>query len=143
GDVLDLGHRYMSAREVSVGEVPCIAARVTYVGELGWELYCPAEYATRLWDTVAVEGVTPAGYRAIEALRLEKGYRAWASDLTSGTTPYEAGLGFAVKRDKGEFIGRDALDGEPAQKLVSLVLDDPRSIALGSEPVRTADGAIV
>ena len=87
--------------------------------------------------------MTPGGYRAIDALRLEKGYRAWASDLNSETTPYEAGLGFAVKRDKGEFLGRDALDPEPAQKLVCLVLDDPRAIALGSEPVRTGGGDIV
>ena len=105
-DVLDLDFPYMQARELSVGEVPVIASRVTYVGELGWELYCPAEYGLRLWDTLHVDGVTPGGYRAIDALRLEKGYRAWASDLTSETTPYEAGLGFAVKRDKGEFIGR-------------------------------------
>jgi glycine cleavage system aminomethyltransferase T len=142
-DVLDLDHRYMSAREVSVGDVPCIASRVTYVGELGWELYCPAEYATTLWDTLAVDGVTPAGYRAIEALRLEKGYRAWASDLSSETTPLEAGLGFAVKLDKGDFLGRDALLGsEPSQALVCLVLDDPRAVALGSEPVRLADGTV-
>jgi 4-methylaminobutanoate oxidase (formaldehyde-forming) len=76
-------------------------------------------------------------------LRIEKGYRAWASDLDAETTPDEAGLSFAVKRDKGEFIGRDALDAEPGQKLVSLVLEDPRSIALGSEPVRTEAGEIV
>ena len=87
--------------------------------------------------------MTPGGYRAIDALRLEKGYRAWASDLNSETTPYEAGLAFAVKRDKGDFIGREALDAEPAQKLVCLVLEDPRAIALGSEPVRTTEGAIV
>ncbi|MGN6799541.1 MAG: GcvT family protein, partial [Gaiellaceae bacterium] len=142
-DVLDLDFPYMQAREISVGEVPVIASRVTYVGELGWELYCPAEYGLRLWDTVCVEGVTPGGYRAIDALRLEKGYRAWASDLTSETTPYEAGLGFAVKPDKGNFLGRDALDPEPRQRLVCLTLDDPRSIALGSEPVRTAAGEIV
>jgi 4-methylaminobutanoate oxidase (formaldehyde-forming) len=134
---------YMSAREVSIGNVPALASRVTYVGELGWELYAPAEYGLRLWDTLLVDGVTPAGYRAIDALRLEKGYRAWGSDLTSETTPYEAGLGFAVKRDKGEFIGRDALSDAPAQRLVCLVLDDPRSIALGSEPVRLAGGEIV
>src|SRR6185437_11899173 len=69
--------------------------------------------------------------------------RAWASDLNAETTPYEAGLGFAVKRDKGEFIGRNALDLEPALRLVCLTLDDPRSIALGSEPVRTEGGEIV
>jgi 4-methylaminobutanoate oxidase (formaldehyde-forming) len=141
--VLDLDFPYMQSREVAVGDVPVIASRVTYVGELGWELYCPAEYGQTLWDTLLVDGVTPGGYRAIDALRLEKGYRAWASDLNSETTPYEAGLGFAVKRDKGEFIGRDALDPEPKQRLVCLTLDDPRSIALGSEPVRTEAGEIV
>jgi 4-methylaminobutanoate oxidase (formaldehyde-forming) len=141
-EVLDLDFPYMTARELSVGDVPCIASRVTYVGEHGWELYCPAEYGLRLWDTLSVDGVTPGGYRAIDSLRLEKGYRAWASDLNSETTPDEAGLSFAVKRDKGDFIGRDALR-EPAQRLVCLVLEDPRSIALGSEPVRAADGAIV
>jgi len=141
-DVLDLDFPYMQAREISVGDVGVIASRVTYVGELGWELYCPTEYALALWDSLHVDGVTPGGYRAIESLRLEKGYRAWASDLTAETTPYEAGLGFAVKPGKGEFVGRDALR-EPAQKLVCLVLDDPRAIALGSEPVRTGEGAVV
>ncbi len=140
-EVLNLPHPYMTAREITVGDVPCIASRVTYVGELGWELYCPAEYGATLWDTLLVDGVTPGGYRAIESLRLEKGYRAWGSDLTAETTPLEAGLGFAVKRDKGDFIGRDALV-EPKQRLVSIVLDDPRAVALGSEPVRAA-GEIV
>jgi 4-methylaminobutanoate oxidase (formaldehyde-forming) len=113
---------------------------VTYVGELGWELYCPAEYGTTLWDALCVEGVTPGGYRAIESLRLEKGYRAWATDLTAETSPLEAGLGFAVKMDKGDFIGREALDGAgPEQKLVCIVLADPRAVALGSEPVRSGD----
>jgi glycine cleavage system T protein len=134
-----LDFKYMSARELSVGDVPVLASRVTYVGELGWELYAPAEYGARLWDTLmAGGGVTPGGYRAIDALRLEKGYRAWASDLNSETTPDEAGLSFAVKRDKGDFIGRDALR-PPAQKLVCLVLDDPRAIALGAEPVRVGE----
>jgi 4-methylaminobutanoate oxidase (formaldehyde-forming) len=130
---------YMSARELFVGDVPVIASRVTYVGELGWELYCPPEYGLRLWDLLLQDGVTPGGYRAIDSLRLEKGYRAWASDLNAETTPYEAGLGFAVKRDKGDFIGRDALDEQPVQRLVCLTLDDPRAIALGSEPVQAGD----
>jgi glycine cleavage system aminomethyltransferase T/glycine/D-amino acid oxidase-like deaminating enzyme len=142
-EIVDLDFPYMQARELALGTVPVIASRVTYVGELGWELYCPAEYGLALWDRLHVDGVTPGGYRAIDALRLEKGYRAWASDLTSETTPYEAGLGFAVKRDKGEFVGRDALDPEPRQRLVCLTLDDPRSIALGSEPVRTEQGDVV
>jgi glycine cleavage system aminomethyltransferase T/glycine/D-amino acid oxidase-like deaminating enzyme len=141
-DVVDLDLRYMQARELALGDVPVIASRVTYVGELGWELYCAAEYGLALWDRLHVQGVTPGGYRAIESLRLEKGYRAWGSDLSSETTPDEAGLSFAVKRDKGEFIGRAALDDSPAQRLVCLVLDDPRAVALGSEPVRAASGEI-
>ena len=134
---------YMSARELSVGDIPVLASRVTYVGELGWELYCPTEYGLRLWDTLLVDGVTPGGYRAIDSLRLEKGYRAWASDLNSETTPAEAGLSFAVKPGKGEFVGKAALGREVVQKLVCLVLEDPRAIALGSEPVRGAGGEIV
>jgi 4-methylaminobutanoate oxidase (formaldehyde-forming) len=129
----------MSARELFVGNVPVLASRVTYVGELGWELYCPPEYGLQLWNLLLRDGVTPGGYRAIDSLRLEKGYRAWGSDLNAETTPYEAGLGFAVKRDKGDFIGRDALDAQPRQKLVCLTLDDARATALGSEPVRAGD----
>src|SRR5438876_1302111 len=141
-DVLDLDFPYMTARELAVGDVPVLASRVTYVGELGWELYCPTEYGLQLWDTLHVDGVTPGGYRAIDALRLEKGYRAWASDLNSETTPYEAGLGFAVKLDKGDFVGRAALEHarEPAERLGCLTLDDPRAVALGSEPVRVPGG---
>jgi glycine cleavage system T protein len=131
---------YMQARELAVGPVPVIASRVTYVGELGWELYCGTEFGLRLWDTLMeAGGVTPGGYRAIDALRLEKGYRAWASDLDAETTPDQAGLSFAVKRDWGDFIGRAALNGGVSRKLVCLVLDDPRAIALGSEPVRAGD----
>ncbi len=82
-----------------------------------------------------------AGYRAIDALRLEKGYRVWSSDITPDETPFEAGLGFAVRLDKGvDFIGRDALVAAkaagPRKRLRCLVLDDPRSVALGNEPVR-------
>ena len=87
------------------------------------------------------------GYRAIDALRLEKGYRVWSSDITPDETPYEAGLGFAVALDKGvDFIGRDALVAAkaagPRKRLRCLVLDDPRSVCLGNEPVRL-DGEIV
>ncbi|MGA2294903.1 MAG: FAD-dependent oxidoreductase [Acidimicrobiales bacterium] len=139
---------YMKSRELNVGPVPCFAQRVTFVGELGWEIYCPSEYATALWDVLmeagAPFGLTPGGYKAIESLRLEKGYRVWGSDVTSIDTPFEAGLGFAVRMDKGDFIGREALEamGPPARRLVCLVLDDPRVIALGSEPVRV-DGQAV
>ena len=92
---------------------PAWRARVTYVGELGWELYCPTEFGRRLWDTLwesgAGHGLLAGGYKAIDSLRLEKGYRVWGADITPDETPYEAGLGFAVKLDKGDFLGRDAL----------------------------------
>jgi glycine cleavage system T protein len=140
---------YMRARELAVGSVPCLALRVTYVGELGWELYCPMEFGLRLWDTLweagREHGLVPGGYRAIDSLRLEKGYRVWGADMTPEETPYEAGLEFAVKLDKGDFIGRDALahrDEPPERRLACLVLNDPRSVALGSEPVRV-EGEIV
>ena len=141
----DLSHEafgYMSAKEINVGAVPCLAVRVTFVGELGWELYCPCEYAVGLWDSLMAagspHGLVPGGYRAIESLRLEKGYRVWGSDVTTTDSPFEAGLGFAVKIKKGEFIGRDALDraGEPTRRLACLVLDEAKSVVLGSEPVR-------
>jgi 4-methylaminobutanoate oxidase (formaldehyde-forming) len=144
----ELAFPYMQARELSVGSVPCLALRVTYVGELGWELYCPVEYGLRLWDTIweggREHGLVAGGYKAIDSLRLEKGYRVWGSDISPEDTPFEAGLGFAVKLDKGDFIGRDALVNadEPARRLACLVLDDPRSVAIGSEPVRV-DGEIV
>jgi len=138
----ELTFPYMRACELALGSVPCLALRVTYVGELGWELYCPVEYGLRLWDTIwragREHGLVVGGYKAIDSLRLEKGYRVWGSDISPEDTPYEAGLGFAVKLDKGDFIGRTALlaAGEPTRRLACLVLDDPRSVALGSEPVR-------
>jgi glycine cleavage system aminomethyltransferase T len=124
--------------------------RVTYVGELGWELYAPAEYGAALWDTIweagRGHGLVAGGYRAIDALRLEKGYRAWSADITPEETPYEAGLGFAVRLDKGDFLGRDALvaamEAGPRKRLRCLVMDDPRAVCLGNEPVRV-DGQIV
>ena len=140
---------YLAACRLSIGAVPCLALRVTYVGELGWELYCPSEYGATLWDTLweagAPHGMLAGGYRAIDALRVEKGYRVWSSDITPEDNPYEAGLGFAVKLDKPAFVGRDALraikEMGPARRLRGLVVDDPRAVTLGSEPVRV-DGEI-
>jgi 4-methylaminobutanoate oxidase (formaldehyde-forming) len=134
----------MTARELAVGSVPCLALRVTYVGELGWELYCPSEFGLRLWDTIwaagSDHGLSAGGYKAVDSLRLEKGYRVWGADIGPEVNPYEAGLGFCVKLDKGEFIGRDALlkarEAQAANRLACLVLDDEHSVALGSEPVR-------
>jgi glycine cleavage system aminomethyltransferase T/glycine/D-amino acid oxidase-like deaminating enzyme len=141
---------YMTLRETTVANAPVRALRVTYVGELGWELYCPAEYGLALWralwDAGGPLGVVAGGYRAIDSLRLEKGYRIWGADVSPDVTPYEGGVAFAVKIDKpGGFVGRDALarvaeDG-PRTRLCCLVLDEPQSVALGNEPVRM-DGEI-
>ena len=142
---------FMTARNIVVADVPVRALRVTFVGELGWELYAPAEYGAALWQALWTAGqphrMVAAGYRAIESMRLEKSYRVWGSDITAETNPYEAGLGFCVKLDKpGGFCGRDALvnakaDGI-ARRLRALVLDDSKTVVLGSEPVRVA-GAVV
>ena len=144
-DLSNEGFPYLTAGVLTVGFVPVYALRVTYVGELGWELYAPTEFGTALWDTLweagKAHGLVAGGYRAIDALRLEKGYRVWSSDITPDETPFEAGLGFAVRLDKGtDFIGREALVAAkaagPRKRLRCLVLDDPRSVCLGNEPVR-------
>ncbi len=143
-DVSNAAFPYMTAHELAVGPVPCLALRVTYVGELGWELYCPAEFGLRLWDVLweagAAQGLVGGGYKAVDSMRLEKGYRVWGADIGPEIDPYQAGLGFCVKLDKGEFNGRAALlkkrESPAGTRLVCLVLDDPRSVALGSEPVR-------
>jgi glycine cleavage system aminomethyltransferase T/glycine/D-amino acid oxidase-like deaminating enzyme len=112
-DVSNSGFPYLTAKAIAVGNVPVLAVRVTYVGELGWELYAPMEYGLMLWDSIwdvgREFGLVPAGYRAIESLRLEKGYRYWSVDISPEFNPYEAGLGFCVKLDKGDFVGREAL----------------------------------
>ncbi|HET9615190.1 MAG TPA: FAD-dependent oxidoreductase [Candidatus Limnocylindrales bacterium] len=150
-DVTNDGFPYLTARSITIGRVPVLALRVTYVGELGWELYAPTEFGVALWDTLVAagrdHGLVPAGYRSIDALRLEKGYRVWSSDITPDETPFEAGLAFAVALDKGvDFIGREALvaakDAGPRKRLRCLVLDDARSVCLGNEPVRI-DGRVV
>jgi glycine cleavage system aminomethyltransferase T/glycine/D-amino acid oxidase-like deaminating enzyme len=144
-DVSDGGFPYLTVREMTVGSVPVLALRVTYVGELGWELYAPTEYGRALWATLweagREHGLVAAGYRAIDALRLEKGYRVWSSDITPDETPYEAGLGFAVALDKTvPAIAHDALAAAkasgPRKRLRCLVLDDPLAVCLGNEPVR-------
>jgi glycine cleavage system aminomethyltransferase T len=133
-----------------IGDVPALTSRVTYVGELGWEFYCPLEYALRLWDVLweagQPEGLVAGGYKAIDTLRLEKGYRYWSSEITPDYTPLEAGLNFAVKLNKGDFIGREALlkqkEAGIKQKLCCLTLADSRTVALGKEPIRSGDKMI-
>ncbi len=143
----DLGNAafpYMTVRETTIGNVPVRALRVTYVGELGWEIYCPTEYGAglwrALWEAGEPHGLLAGGYRAIDSLRLEKGYRVWGADITPDENPYEGRLGFCVKADKGDFIGSEALAASrkrgPKKLLSCIVLSDPRSVALGNEPVR-------
>jgi glycine cleavage system T protein len=147
-DLSNAAFPYMTAREIAIGTVPCLAVRVTYVGELGWELYCPTEFGARLWDELweagRDHGLVAGGYRAIDSLRLEKGYRVWGADITPEDTPFEAGLGFAVKLDKGEFVGRDALASapDPERRLRCLTLADTTAVALGSEPVRVGEALV-
>lgn len=134
---------YFRARQTHLGHVPVTAMRLSYVGELGWELYTTADLGLRLWDTLweagREHGVIAAGRSAFNSLRLEKGYRSWGHDMTTEHDPYEAGVGFAVRPAKGDFLGRDALEGRSeetaARKLSCLTLDDPEAVVLGKEPV--------
>ncbi|WP_432176884.1 GcvT family protein [Streptomyces sp. Tue6028] len=137
------GFGYFRAKQTHLGHVPVTALRLSYVGELGWELYTTADLGLRLWDTLweagRPHGVIAAGRSAFNSLRLEKGYRAWGVDMTDEHNPYEAGVGFAVRMDKDGFVGQEELQGlagtEPARRLTPLLLDDPASVVLGKEPV--------
>jgi len=139
---------YYSARQRTIGEVPVTALRVSYVGELGWELYCSPEYGLRLWrllwEAGQPEGMIAAGRAAFDTLRLEKGYRLWGTDVYSEHTPDAAGLGFAVKPNKGDFLGREAVLAArarpPAVRLCCLTFDDPSCVAMGKEPIWAAGG---
>jgi 4-methylaminobutanoate oxidase (formaldehyde-forming) len=134
---------YLTARAIPVAGAELLALRVTYVGELGWELYAPFEEGLAVWDRLwaagADLGLVAGGYRAIDSLRLEKGYRYWSADVTPDDTPWEAGLGFCVKLDKGEFIGRGALVEQRARgverRLVCLALPAGAAVPVGGEPI--------
>ena len=135
------GLKYFRARSAHIGGVPVTAMRLSYVGELGWEIYTSAEYGPRLWDVLWAAGqrlgVIAAGRAAFNSLRMEKGYRSWGTDMTTEHNPYEAGLGFAVR--PGDFVGSDALTGlsqeTVTRRLRTLTVDDGVSVVLGHEPV--------
>jgi glycine cleavage system aminomethyltransferase T/glycine/D-amino acid oxidase-like deaminating enzyme len=134
---------FFTARKVFVGDVPVTAMRLSYVGELGWELYTTADLGRKLWDTLweagRDHGVIAAGRGAFDSMRLEKGYRAWGVDMTTEHDPFEAGVGFAVRMDKGYFIGRDVLEGRSpttvSRRLTCLTIHDHYQVVMGAEPV--------
>ena len=144
----DLSHdrfAFMTARDIRIGYAPALAYRVTYIGELGWELYVPTEYMAYVYETLREAGsefaIINAGYRAIDSLRLEKRYLAWGVDITPDYNPLEAGLQFLIDWDKGDFLGRQALsairDCGITQKLVCLALNDPLPV-FGGEAILSA-----
>lgn len=142
---------YLASREIDLGYAPVQATRITYVGELGWELYIPTEFAAAVYDSIVREGpdfgLRHAGYHAMDSLRSEKAYRAWGQDVTDQDTPLEAGLGFAVAFDKDAyFIGREALllqrERGLNRRLVVFTVDDPGPLLLGNEPI-FRDGVLV
>jgi heterotetrameric sarcosine oxidase gamma subunit len=142
-DLSNDGFPFATIREIGVGYATAYANRMTYVGELGWELIVPTEFAVGVYEALHEAGrdfgLLDCGYYALEALRLEKGYRAWSRELTPDITPYEAGLAFAVALDKpGGFIGREALvaakaKGVPSRRIVQFTVDDATPMLWGGE----------
>jgi 4-methylaminobutanoate oxidase (formaldehyde-forming) len=143
-DLTNAGFPFGTARRISVASCPVLALRVTYVGELGWELHMPTDVAVTVYEALMAAGaglgLVNAGYRAIETLRLEKGYRAWGSDIGPDHTPVEAGLAWACKMKSGvPFLGRDAvaaqLEGGVKKRLAGFTVDSPDVILLGRETI--------
>lgn len=142
-DISNEAFPFGTARTIGIAGCPVRAMRVTYVGELGWELHLPVEYATTVYDALMQagqpHGLRDAGYRAIESLRLEKGYRAWASDIGADHTPAEAGLGWAVKLKKNiDFKGRKAAEAQRDQgvkKILACFTTDPDVVLSGRETI--------
>jgi 4-methylaminobutanoate oxidase (formaldehyde-forming) len=140
-----------TARHIGIGMATALAIRITYVGELGWELHIPVDMMATVYDELMASGsdmgITNAGHYAINSLRLEKGYRAWGHELTPDDNPFEAGLSFVLAWDKPvDFLGKAALaelrGGKPDKRMVTFVLKDPDPMLWGSEPIRR-DGKVV
>ena len=142
-DVSNAAFPFASARRIGIAGCPALALRITYVGELGWELHLPMDCALTVYDALhdagASHGLVDAGYRTIETMRLEKGYRAWGSDIGPDHTPDEAGLGWAVKLNKGcDFIGRAAVEAQRragVKKLLAGFLAPPEAVLHGRETI--------
>ncbi len=143
-DVSNEGFKFGSTRTIGIAGCPVLALRVTYVGELGWELHLPVEYATTVYDALmkagAEHGLQDAGYRALESCRLEKGYRAWGSDIGPDHTPFESGLGWAVKlKSNVDFKGRAEMVAQKEngvrKMMAGFTVDDPDVVLLGRETI--------
>ena len=150
-DLSNAAFPFGTSREIEIGYARARASRITYVGELGWELYIPTEYVSGIYEALVKAGadisLKHVGMHAVNSLRMEKGYRHWGHDISDEETPLEAGLGFAVAWDKPKgFIGKEVLlrqRGEPTTKrLVQFLLTDPEPLVYHNEPVYR-DGAIV
>ena len=148
-DVSKSAFGFFSNRSFHIGNIPVLASRVSYVGEEGWEIYALTESGLKLWDMLWAagqdHGMIAAGMGAFDTLRLEKGFLLWGSDIHTEYSPYEAGLDFAVRPNKGDFIGKEALLQQQdylSQKLCYLTLDDPTAVVMGKEPVIT-DGKVL
>ena len=150
-DVSNEAFPYLTARYLNLGEVdPVWTQRISYAGELGWELYGQIAMGDRAWDVLweagRAHGLVAAGGGAFDSLRLEKGYRLWGQDIDTEHDPLEAGLGFAVRMDKGDFQGREALERIAQRgithRLACITLDDPSAVVMGKEPI-WAGGVVV
>ena len=149
-DVSKPAFKFFTQQQFYIGSVPVLASRVSYVGEEGWEIYAPTESGLKLWDMLWAagqeHGLIAAGLGAFESLRLEKGFLYWGHDIHTEYDPYEAGLGFAVRPSKGDFIGKDALlrrQEYASRKLCFLTLDDSAAVVMGKEPVLAKDGKVL
>jgi 4-methylaminobutanoate oxidase (formaldehyde-forming) len=147
-DLSNEGFAFATSREIELGYAIVRASRITFVGELGWELYVPTEFMAGVYDEIAAAGapfgLKHCGYHALNSLRMEKAYRHWGHDITDEDTPLEAGLGFAVKLNKpGGFIGQAALQRQKEeglkQKLVQFLLKDPAPMLYHNEPIWQGD----
>lgn len=150
-DVSNGAFSFLTARAIRIGGARVLAQRITYVGELGWELYLDPAWAVQVWNRLMaagrLHGIVPGGYRVLDSLRIEKGYRYFGTDLTPNDTPYEAGLGFCVALDKGDFVGRDVLalarDEGMRQRMRTLAVGDEEYLTIyGGEAVH-AEGQVV
>ena len=134
---------FATAKEIHVGYATPLAMRMSFVGELGWELYVPTDFAPGMFDVLMAAGedldVKLVGLHAVDSLRLERGFRHWPSDIDPDSTPLEAGLRFAVKFDKGDFRGKDALLKQKNEglkrKLIMFTVDDPEPLIYHDEPI--------